>query len=639
MSYQPSYIPMRELSVNDAKAYNKVLASAFNYLSHPDSSVLLGHLRARNYRALLEWAESRHTDVTDATSYFVETQLVALIKKYPFTEAEIPGLNPEDTARSKFHAAEHRCMRVNQRRRAQRNRWDPAMSYWEMARSYIIGTIGYEPDLESIYAQCNFTGGASVGVHGNATNVVRKFLAPQWSCTPAALRYATKSLWDNTHARDVILADADSDETEFAYTRTGTICIDEEVFTSHVKTKVKFLSYNKITFVPKTASTHRTIAVEPLFNGWVQKGIDLELRRLLKRRGLDLSSQAENAEMARLGSMGSFNPYATLDLSMASDSLSIEVVRDLLPPAWFDLLNDCRSKYYTIDGSSPRRYHKFCSMGNGFCFPLETLIFAAFAYAASAVSSLTHAYDFRVYGDDIVVRQSSALLLTELLGLAGFKLNGDKSFIVGPFRESCGSDWVRGQDVRPVYISNRLSDVRELFALHNSTLRSPRTELALEEVREVLRSLAPRRFRFMRPGREPGDTCFSVPLDVAMRCPTVKWVQGQGKRFPWAKQRWSWTEISSEPVHDATPPWCEASKRAMYYSFMSGSSSDMLAMLRYSTRPRYRDVSRWYSESYHGGAEDWVPNPDIQAWLSYRGPLPYIRWQRLRSRRRDIFSG
>ena len=116
--------------------------------------------------------------------------------------------------------------------------------------------------------------------------------------------------------------------------------------------------------------------MEPLLNGFVQKGTDLEMRRLLRKVGIDLSDQSHNQRLAKRGSEGGFNPYCTIDLSAASDSLSYEVVKSFLPAEWFEYLCDIRAPRFLLAGADhTERYEKFCSMGNGFCFPLQTLLF------------------------------------------------------------------------------------------------------------------------------------------------------------------------------------------------------------------------------------------------------------------------
>lgn len=552
--------------------YKGVVGRFFSSSTSPLAAEGLDALRADDFSKLLEMTELQSPQMYgSSSSYLDDAQVVALIKKYPFSENEIPGLKPEETAIKKFLASEHRCKRVNQRCRAKRRRFDHNAQFWHYARTYIERTIGPKPDLEAICRLCDFTAGASMGVHGNATNLARKLYAKTWSCTPTALPYAMTALWLNVHARDCILP--------------GTVkCYDPDLFRDLVRRKVELTSCNNITFVPKTAKTHRSIAVEPLLNGFVQKGIDVYLRRCLAKVNINLQDQTPNQALAFAGSLeNSVNPYCTIDLASASDSLAIEVVRDLVPPEWFDFLADIRAPRYNLHGQD-YHYEKFCSMGNGFCFPLQTLIFASVCYAALRICG-DNVRSFAVYGDDIVVPQNVALLVIERLRDLGFSINRDKTFITGPFRESCGRDWFQGRDVRPVSLDKPLDDIRQLCAFHNGTYRSAYVEDLFHEVRQYLRSFRP---ALLRPGKEPGDTCFSVPLDLAMTSPWVRW-----RRDTYS---WAWREIVSRSVSDRLSLSVEEHANALCYAVLRGSDSHKAFTLRYSTTPKYRPVSRPFWE-------------------------------------------
>lgn len=226
---------------------------------------------------------------------------------------------------------------------------------------------------------------------------------------------------------------------------------------------------NRVTTVPKNSVTDRTIAIEPSLNVFLQKGVDAYLKSRLRHVGVDLKDQERNKPPARLSSMGAANA-ATLDLSQASDSVSIELVRSFVPSLWFTLLDDLRSQSYTMDkGKTWNRYEKFSSMGNAFTFPLETIVFYAVAKACT-IQSGGDLSVLRVYGDDIVVDQRAALLCAEVLRFLGFRTNVDKSFVHGPFRETCGSDFYKGVDLRPVYVRRIPSSDVEVFNLYNRFL-------------------------------------------------------------------------------------------------------------------------------------------------------------------------
>lgn len=220
-----------------------------------------------------------------------------------------------------------------------------------------------------------------------------------------------------------------------------------------------------LSFVPKSYKTSRCIVVEPVLNGFVQLGIGEYISERLKMIGLDLSTQeSRNRDLARLGSLT--GELATLDLSSASDTISKGIVEHLLPPDWVTFLESVRtSSVYTPNGDLIR-LEKFSSMGNGFTFPLETLIF----YALSWASTDDGRDKVNCYGDDIIVPTASVALLKKVLLVGGFLLNSEKSFVEGPFRESCGGDYLKGFDIRPVYVKDRVS-CADVFRLHNFFFR------------------------------------------------------------------------------------------------------------------------------------------------------------------------
>lgn len=569
----PPRIRLKRIAGKETQIYADILRIYLSSSNHPNGEVLLGHIRARNFASLLQWTDSLPTPQLygSAASYLADGQLSALIRKYPFSVAEVPGLDPESAALKKYMSVEHKLKWVNRKVKAKRRNFDSNFSFWEKARRFIRDVIGDKPNIPRLLDQCGFTAGASVGVHGNATNIARKLLAPRWTCTPTALPYAMTALWRNIHARDCILPGAIK-------------CYDPELFRDLVKSRVEFTSCNKITFVPKTATTHRSIAVEPLLNGFVQSGIDRELRSLLKAKAnIDLQDQVVNQTLAYVGSLGGRDPFCTIDLASASDSLSVEVVRDLLPAEWFELLNAVRSPRGSIGGET-FHYEKFCSMGNGFCFPLQTLIFASVCVASlKEVGADLGRYS--VYGDDIIVPQCSALLVIERLRDIGFSINRDKTFVTGPFRESCGQDWYEGRDVRPVTMTKRLSDVKSLCAFHNSTLRSQWCSDLFTEVRAHLRTYQP---TLVRPGIEPGDTAFSVPLDCAMVSPLVE----RDREL----QAWSWVEILSIPRSDKLPHTSGELANVLLYAALSGSNSEAPFTLRYTVKNQVKRISRPYRD-------------------------------------------
>jgi hypothetical protein len=221
---------------------------------------------------------------------------------------------------------------------------------------------------------------------------------------------------------------------------------------------------NVIVTVPKNSKTDRVIAIEPGWNLWFQKGIGEMIRRRLKRFGVNLNSQDRNQQFAHEGAFTS--RLATVDFSSASDSISKELVRELLPGHWFSLLDVTRSKIGR-DGSNLVHWQKFSSMGNGFTFELESLIFYAASWAVCDHLGLSK-LDLSVFGDDVIIPVEAYSLYSEFCGFLGFTVNGSKSFSSGYFRESCGSHYFGALDCKPVYLKGRLRTVQALYKFINA---------------------------------------------------------------------------------------------------------------------------------------------------------------------------
>jgi hypothetical protein len=219
----------------------------------------------------------------------------------------------------------------------------------------------------------------------------------------------------------------------------------------------------KLSFVPKNAKTLRTICTEPGLNTLVQLGLGTHMARRLAAFGIDIRDQTLNQRRACEGSLT--GALATLDLSSASDTIATELVYELLPLDWATLLNRARSRKVLLPTGRVISQEKFSSMGNGFTFPLETLIFWSLAAACCSKDS-----DATAYGDDLIVPTTVYPLLVEVLTAVGFLVNQTKSYHTGPFRESCGKDYFSGTDVRPIYQKGWVSG-QSLFVLHNFYVR------------------------------------------------------------------------------------------------------------------------------------------------------------------------
>lgn len=446
---------------------------------------VLGILRARDFAKLLEHARKVNSELinsstheggphkvyADLIAFERATQYVALIKNYQFSPKEILGLDPEAAAVKDFLNAERRNTRLNKVFAAHLARGTERHWCVPLIREVFCRVLGRTPPYEDVFDNCDYSGGAAVEISGQQTHMATKLYADAMNGNPEVLDYFKASLRRNIHYATVL----DCDRRDPWEPQEGEVIGSENWYKNlfncldfHFET----VMYDEVSVVPKKAEVGRTICKNPPANNFVQKGIDVVMRHLLRRKlNIDLSDQLTNQVMSGDGSLSNDNdPYVTIDVRGASNSVLTELVRAVTPPRWFKLLNHSRSTHWKL-GTIVRPYQMFASMGNGFCFPLESLLFAAIVLAATKSAGATP--DYRVYGDDIICRQSIALVVIECLRACGFRTNVDKTFIFGPFRESCGANWYGGEFITPGHFKERLTSLSGLHALHNSLKKYP----------------------------------------------------------------------------------------------------------------------------------------------------------------------
>jgi hypothetical protein len=240
----------------------------------------------------------------------------------------------------------------------------------------------------------------------------------------------------------------------------------------------EFVPGNRFLTVPKDSTKFRGIAVEPSINLFYQLGYGRVIRRRLSQHGINLAEgQDKHRALARCAS--SAGHLATLDLKNASDTICRNLVKLLLPPSWFSVLDGLRSKKTKFRG----RFHlleKFSSMGNGFTFELETLIFLSLIASITGRDSIGKTVF--VFGDDIICPTESSQDVISLLSFCGLTVNKTKSFVDGPFRESCGGDYFLGVDVRPFFLKESPNEPQQLISFANGLRRTANRSLARDHI-------------------------------------------------------------------------------------------------------------------------------------------------------------
>lgn len=331
------------------------------------------------------------------------------------------GIDRKAVAREKWFWAEAQCKATN-----------------DLLRSYRSGGISFPEDFETLLT--------------TATSLIASVLGP---LDNHALSFATEKFrfgpgaTSSCSGREVVLSRkmvSRFDVTPGLYPYYRTIL--GKVWEAECG-DISLCHSSKVQFVPKDAKTDRPIAVEPHANIFVQLGIGGLLRKRLKAAGLDLDTQADRNRL--LASRAHKDGLATIDLSSASDTIAHELVWLLLPPEWARLLDTARTGYASVDGKMIR-LEKFSSMGNGYTFELETLIFWSLARAAGDRAAVA-------FGDDIILTREAAPKLIAALNTLGFSVNERKTFLAGRFFESCGADYRDGLNVRPFYFRGEYHDL------------------------------------------------------------------------------------------------------------------------------------------------------------------------------------
>lgn len=421
-------------------------------------------VHAGRFRDVVLASIPRDIDVED---YRGATQIQALFSKNADLDL---GFNPLKAGVEAAIAAELQCRRVNEYFGQTCPLGGVAVAI-ALARRKIRRVLGKVPTLDQL--RFRFGPGASTTVK-RADACFENKLATPLVCSEEMLPVVSEvlreiPLWARYH-------------TETPLSEIAGQC---EVSSCNI-----VIDTAKLIFVEKNAKTHRPICVEPLLNGFVQLGIGGYLKQRLRVHAKqDLSDQGRNQVLARFGSI--FGDIATIDLSSASDTLAFSVVFDLLPEEWVDLLASFRTGHFEYGG---REYEleKFSSMGNGYTFELESLIFWALSSACTEICGEDQDM-VSVYGDDIIVPTKAVDLLMATLTWCGFNLNREKSFWTGSFRESCGADYLAGVSVRPCFKKARLSP-QWLVVFHNWAFTKGYPALC-----EIAKSFIPKDFQLFGP--------------------------------------------------------------------------------------------------------------------------------------------
>jgi len=413
----------------------------------------------------------------DAESYWRDATATNIIRKLE----ELPTtFDRKAKAVETFWECEKSCLRANRRLYpylapgfSPETEDEDVLSFFKRARKIISDILGPCPDLKD----GRFGPGATFGDRGQFSTVPDKM-----SSEPTL-----------TH-----------DSWPFLFPWSGTLW--SKAVAASCK-EISFTHGNRFTTVPKDNEKRRGICVEPSINVFFQLSYGRFIKKRLKGVGINLTDGQDIHR--RVACEASIRGHlATMDLSNASDTVCKNLVKLLLPSRWFEVLDDLRSKK-TLISDKWLLLEKFSSMGNGFTFELETLLFLGLIWALRP--ELTPGKDLFVYGDDIIVPTDISSDVMSMLSFSGFSVNKSKTFVDGPFRESCGGDFFLGEDVRPHFLKESPNEPQQLISLANGLRRlSRRSESRSRHVNRAwfgILDALPNTIRSLRGPEGLGDLC------------------------------------------------------------------------------------------------------------------------------------
>jgi hypothetical protein len=212
----------------------------------------------------------------------------------------------------------------------------------------------------------------------------------------------------------------------------------------------------KIMAVPKSYKSRRIIAPEPAI-----RAFDLQAKRVVLEYAIcgdyknnpfkdvfHLKDQGVNKFYQQIGS--ALDRLTTFDFSHASDLITHDLVWCVTSPRVYDWLSSDNAKYLLLNDKCTPSWI-FCTAGNPICFNLEGLIFSSLALAVydkyrifTGVKDLIGPF---VYGDDVIVDNRVSEMFSDAASSLGWMVNRQKTFVEGPYRESCGAESWKGIDI------------------------------------------------------------------------------------------------------------------------------------------------------------------------------------------------
>lgn len=206
--------------------------------------------------------------------------------------------------------------------------------------------------------------------------------------------------------------------------------------------------YIHITTVGKEARTDRVIGQGPSVALAWQCGLaDWMVPRLKEYCNINLSTAPDlHKELAKQNSLD--GPLSTQDQRKASDNILRILAKFMVPEKVYEFMDAITPTTLEVAGQM-RKTHMLCPAGNGFNTPFQTLLFWCLIKGIQKEVNVRHRV--YVYGDDVIVHSDAYDAVGKVFPFLGLEINLAKSFKEGPFRESCGGDYLYGINIRSFY--------------------------------------------------------------------------------------------------------------------------------------------------------------------------------------------
>jgi hypothetical protein len=385
--------------------------------------------RCLGYQGELAYAESAKTsrsrqlllpDNLDAYTYKWCAQLSGFLKRYTFKDDPITPAEREELTDVKFIKLQEGLASIYWRRRSMR-----LHEVLRRARSHANRILcGFSP--KEVFDSGQFGTKATVGCPAAHAYIDEKLLHRPITGSALHLRWFNNDYLPGDQLLGTILQGA----------KIGQVQVDR---LSQVNVRKKWNIDRGINPNTLIGSLHSSALGRILELALRKEGLDI---RRLQNRHAKLISQASKDSIERDG----YIPFVTADLSNASHSFLSHHLNALLPREWYNACMTGVIRNIEV-GQRVMRLESIMTMGIGFTFPMQTLLFYCILVALQELLCIKGRIS--VYGDDLIYPRRLHPYVVSIFNEMGFQLNLDKTFVKSPFRESCGSDWFKGVDVRP----------------------------------------------------------------------------------------------------------------------------------------------------------------------------------------------